>query len=58
MRKRFMILAVPSVPFDRRAPAGDSKMMKEAKGVVRETEAFQFIEKPDGFDRVHLLLAD
>ena len=31
-------------------------MMKEAKGFVRETETFQYIKKPDGFDRVHLLL--
>jgi hypothetical protein len=31
-------------------------MMNEAKGVVRETEAFQYIKKPDGFDGVHLLL--
>jgi hypothetical protein len=31
-------------------------MMEEAKGIVRETETFQYIEKPDGFDRVYLLL--
>ena len=27
-------------------------MMNEAKGVVRETEAFQYIKKPDGFGGV------
>jgi hypothetical protein len=58
MRERFKIPAVPSVPFDRRAPAGDSKMMKEAKGFVRESETFQYVEKPDGFDGVHMLLAE
>jgi hypothetical protein len=31
-------------------------MMKETKGFVRETETFQYIKKPNGFDRVHFLL--
>jgi hypothetical protein len=36
--------------------SGESKMMEEAKGFVGESQAFQDIKKPDGFDRIHLLL--
>jgi hypothetical protein len=31
-------------------------MMEVAKGFVGESQAFQDIKKPDGFDRIHLLL--
>ena len=55
-RKGLMTLAVSPMTIDCRLSIGESKMMKEAKRFVRETEAFQYIKKPDGFDGVHLLL--
>jgi len=55
-RKGLMTLAVSPMTIDCRLSIGESKMMKEAKCFVRETETFQYIKKPDGFDRVHLLL--
>jgi hypothetical protein len=55
-RKGLVTFAVPPMTIDCRVSIGESKMMKEAKGFVRETETFQCIKKPDGFDRIHLLL--